>query len=291
MAPPLLALGAAAAGEPAGMLPLLVAAMEEETAGNLPLLVEVAPTPPSRAVDVRALDVRAPPTRAVDVQAPPTRAVDVRAPHSTGRDRRQTDVAGYRGGTTVVTYSSSADAINNAAGYGFNGIDTQGQFRWDLISNLNIWNIETATSFKMYIDNWNIQTAAWLKRVCYDRVGGQRSSGQLTGKPAGDLPVYMGYWCAMRNNFRHHFLSSRTKKFIYDIITWAVTQLSICYTVAPFLLLAVEPTFKFYKSMFFCFHILSILVLLVLPIKPNTVKSQVHTSSNNKENGYNRALN
>ncbi|MGH0140634.1 UNVERIFIED_CONTAM: hypothetical protein FKN15_043674 [Acipenser sinensis] len=64
MAPPLLALGAAAAGEPAGMLPLLVAVMEEETAGNLPLLVEVAPTPPSRAVDVRA-----PPTRAVDVRA------------------------------------------------------------------------------------------------------------------------------------------------------------------------------------------------------------------------------
>ncbi|CAJ0930392.1 unnamed protein product [Ranitomeya imitator] len=34
------------------------------------------------------------------------------------------------------------DAVNNAAGYGFNGIDENGQFRWDLISNLNIWNIE-----------------------------------------------------------------------------------------------------------------------------------------------------
>ncbi|MGH0134710.1 UNVERIFIED_CONTAM: hypothetical protein FKN15_032433 [Acipenser sinensis] len=89
---------------------------------------------------------------------------------------------------------------------------------------------------------------------------------------------------AMRNNFRHHFLSSRTKKVIYDIITWAVTQLSICYTVGPFLLLAVEPTFKFYKSMYFYFHILSILVLLVLPIKPNSVKSQVHTSNNNNDN-------
>ncbi|KAK1173396.1 lysophospholipid acyltransferase 1-like isoform X1 [Acipenser oxyrinchus oxyrinchus] len=196
-----------------------------------------------------------------------------------------------------------ADAINNAAGYGFNGIDTQGQFRWDLISNLNIWNIETATSFKMYIDNWNIQTAAWLKRVCYDRAPHSRTAFTffLSAVWHG---VYPGYYFtfitavpitlaarAMRNNFRHHFLSSRTKKVIYDIITWAVTQLSICYTVAPFLLLAVEPTFKFYKSMYFCFHILSILVLLVLPIKPNTVESQVHTSSNNKENGYIRALN
>ncbi|PIO38567.1 hypothetical protein AB205_0181250, partial [Aquarana catesbeiana] len=62
-----------------------------------------------------------------------------------------------------------ADAINNAAGYGFNGLDEKGNPKWDLIYNLNIWNIEMASSFKMYVDNWNIQTAAWLKRVCYDR--------------------------------------------------------------------------------------------------------------------------
>lgn len=37
-----------------------------------------------------------------------------------------------------------ADAVNNAAGYGFNGIDEDGNFRWDLISNLNIWNIEVS---------------------------------------------------------------------------------------------------------------------------------------------------
>ncbi|XP_053100844.1 lysophospholipid acyltransferase 1 isoform X2 [Hemicordylus capensis] len=57
-----------------------------------------------------------------------------------------------------------ADAVNNAAGYGFSGVDERGNFHWDLLSNLNIWNIETATSFKMYLDNWNIQTSAWLKR-------------------------------------------------------------------------------------------------------------------------------
>ncbi|XP_061449176.1 lysophospholipid acyltransferase 1 isoform X2 [Rhineura floridana] len=61
------------------------------------------------------------------------------------------------------------DAVNNAAGYGFSGVDESGNFHWDLLSNLNIRNIEMATSFKMYIENWNIQTTAWLKRVCYDR--------------------------------------------------------------------------------------------------------------------------
>nr|XP_051689288.1 lysophospholipid acyltransferase 2 isoform X7 [Oryctolagus cuniculus] len=57
-----------------------------------------------------------------------------------------------------------ADAINNAAGFGFRGYDRNGAARWDLISNLRIQQIEMSTSFKMFLDNWNIQTALWLKR-------------------------------------------------------------------------------------------------------------------------------
>ena len=37
---------------------------------------------------------------------------------------------------------SLADAINNAAGYGFKGMDANGRPSWDLICNLNIWGIE-----------------------------------------------------------------------------------------------------------------------------------------------------
>lgn len=36
----------------------------------------------------------------------------------------------------------SADAVNNAAGYGFLGMDEHGKPSWDLISNLNIIGIE-----------------------------------------------------------------------------------------------------------------------------------------------------
>lgn len=172
-----------------------------------------------------------------------------------------------------------ADAVNNAAGYGFNGIDEDGNFRWDLISNLNIWNIEMATSFKMYIDNWNIQTAAWLKRVCYDRAPKYRT-GLTFLLSAIWHGVYPGYyftfltgipvmWTArgMRNIFRHYFITSKFRKFVYDIITWIVTQLAISYTVAPFFLLASEPTIKLYKSVYFYFHFVVFIVLILLSIK------------------------
>lgn len=36
-------------------------------------------------------------------------------------------------------------------------------------------------------------------------------------------------------------------KLGYDILTWAATQLAICYTVMPFLLLAVNDTIVYYR--------------------------------------------
>lgn len=51
----------------------------------------------------------------------------------------------------------------------------------------------------------------------------------------------------IRRSVRHYFLGSRGLKLVYDILTWAATQLAICYTVMPFLLLAVEPTLVYYR--------------------------------------------
>lgn len=41
----------------------------------------------------------------------------------------------------------AADAINNAAGFGFNGYNKDGSPRWDLISNLRILDIEVKRLF------------------------------------------------------------------------------------------------------------------------------------------------
>lgn len=51
----------------------------------------------------------------------------------------------------------------------------------------------------------------------------------------------------VRRSIRHHFLGSRGLKLGYDVVTWAATQLAICYTVMPFLLLAVDSTLIYYR--------------------------------------------
>ncbi|NXF92620.1 MBOA2 protein, partial [Eubucco bourcierii] len=181
-----------------------------------------------------------------------------------------------------------ADAINNAAGFGFRGYDKTGVTRWDLISNLRIQQIEFSTSFKMFLDNWNIQTALWLKRVCYERATFSPTI-QTFILSAIWHGVYPGYYLtfltgvlmtlaarAIRNNIRHYFVESAAVKACYDVVTWMTTQVAISYTVVPFVLLSVRPSLTFYSSCYFCLHIGSILVLLVFPLKRTQKSSKKH---------------
>uniref|UniRef100_A0A8B9GVZ2 Membrane-bound O-acyltransferase domain-containing protein 2-like n=1 Tax=Astyanax mexicanus TaxID=7994 RepID=A0A8B9GVZ2_ASTMX len=177
-----------------------------------------------------------------------------------------------------------ADAINNAAGFGFNGYDSDGKPQWDLISNLRIMNIELATSFKVFLDNWNIQTAHWLKRVCYERCPYNPTAATflLSAMWHGAYPGYYLTFLtgivvtlaarAVRHNVRPYFLGSPTHKFVYDVITWASTQIAICYTVVPFVLLSVGPSLKFYRSWYFCLHIGCVLLAIALPVKPRHLR-------------------
>uniref|UniRef100_H3CW63 Membrane bound O-acyltransferase domain containing 1 n=1 Tax=Tetraodon nigroviridis TaxID=99883 RepID=H3CW63_TETNG len=182
----------------------------------------------------------------------------------------------------------ASEAIHNAAGYGFSGMDEKGKPRWDLIRNLDILGVETATSFKTFIDNWNIQTAVWLKAVCYDRAPHRLAlTFILSALWHGVLPGYYFTFItaipitmaarAIRKSLRHYFLRSRGLKLGYDVVTWASTQLAICYTVMPFLLLSVESTFIYYRSMYFHVHIISILVAVAL--KPQHKSSKASSSS------------
>ncbi|KAI1897359.1 hypothetical protein AGOR_G00082500 [Albula goreensis] len=184
-----------------------------------------------------------------------------------------------------------ADAINNAAGFGFNGYGADGLPRWDLISNLRILDIEFATSFKMFLDNWNIQTALWLKRVCYERCPYNPTAATflLSAMWHGAYPgYYLTFFTgilmtlaarAIRHNVRPHFLGTATHKQVYDIITWAGTQIAICYTVVPFVLLSVGPSMKFYRSWYFCVHIGCLLLVAALPVKSRHLRAKEQQNS------------
>ncbi|CAH1248222.1 MBOAT2 [Branchiostoma lanceolatum] len=172
-----------------------------------------------------------------------------------------------------------ADAVANAAGLGFNGYDKNGNPRWDLISNLNILKIEFATSLKMLIDNWNIQTSLWLKRVCYDRAPYQPIlmvyilSATWHGFYPGYYFTFLGgailtpAFRKMRQHLRHRFQGTARLRQSYDIITFTSTHFFLNYHVLPFVLLDWEPTITFYRSLYFAIHIAVALVAVLLPYR------------------------
>ncbi|XP_035660168.1 lysophospholipid acyltransferase 2-like [Branchiostoma floridae] len=187
---------------------------------------------------------------------------------------------------------SLADAVANAAGLGFNGYDENGNPRWDLISNLNILKIEFATSLKMLIDNWNIQTSLWLKRVCYDRAPSQPVlmvyvlSAMWHGFYPGYYFTFLGgavmtpAFRKMRHHLRHHFQGTARLRQLYDVITFTSTHFFLNYTVLPFVLLDWEPTMKFYRSLYFSIHIIVLLVTVLLPYKKQPQPQYAATKTN-----------
>lgn len=39
------------------------------------------------------------------------------------------------------------DAVNNASGFGFNGYDDKGEPKWDLLTNINIFELEVIEKY------------------------------------------------------------------------------------------------------------------------------------------------
>jgi len=134
-----------------------------------------------------------------------------------------------------------SEAINNAAGLGFNGYDKSGIPEWDLLTNVKPLQLETATSLKVVIDVWNIQTAIWLRRVCYDRLPNGRTLGVfvISAFWHGFYPGY--YVCfilaafetyagrGIRRQIRPYFQVNQTTKYIYACITWFGTQIGVIF--------------------------------------------------------------
>lgn len=56
-------------------------------------------------------------------------------------------------------------------------------------------------------------------------------------------------------------------KLGYDILTWAATQLAICYTVMPFLLLAVNYTIVYYRYVIPRFNQIILLLQLCVVLR------------------------
>ncbi|XP_048780362.2 lysophospholipid acyltransferase 2-like [Ostrea edulis] len=167
------------------------------------------------------------------------------------------------------------EAVNNSAGLGFNGYDTKGQARWDLLNNVKIYELEVSDSLKVNIDCWNITTLVWLRRVIYDRVPQKYGTVATFMVSAIWHGFYPGYYICftgaalctvaarlMRRNVRPHFLNSPEKKRLYDAGTFFFTRFTNVYLASNHCLLEFVPCLILLWSLFFWIHLCAIGVIV-----------------------------
>ncbi|XP_041361283.1 lysophospholipid acyltransferase 2-like [Gigantopelta aegis] len=194
-----------------------------------------------------------------------------------------------------------ADAVNNAAGLGFSGFDERGEAKWDLMTNVKLFKIELATSFKSYMDNWNILTMAWLRHSCYIRAPFQPVllTFILSALWHGVYPGYTIMFITsaivtivgrkIRRNVRPLFQTTTQLQYVYAVLTWLGTQLTMAYVVVPFVLLDLTPTLKFYNHVYWFLHVIIVILAVAMPAgKPS---SQTPKSPSPKRNSYEAGTN
>ncbi|BFZ11254.1 hypothetical protein BsWGS_14293 [Bradybaena similaris] len=163
-----------------------------------------------------------------------------------------------------------ADALNNAAGFGFSGYDSQGEPKWDLTDNVSILGVELSTSLKVNIDSWNKKTLVWLRRVVYDRAPCYNTLAVFACS-AFWHGFYPGYYIMfgsgalmtivarqVRRHIRPRFQTSRNLVYTYEAVTFVATRFANCYLTMPFLVLEFNACMEMYKSLYFYYHILTI---------------------------------
>lgn len=162
------------------------------------------------------------------------------------------------------------------SGIGYNGIDpTTGKAKWDRLTNIMPWEIETAQNARAYLGFWNINTNHWLRNYMYLRVTpkgkkpGFRATLATFVTSAFWHGFYPGYYLAFvlasfvqtaakngRRLIRPLFMTPDGKaplpsKQYYDIATTILTQVVFAFVVAPFILLGFSDTLKVWARVYF----------------------------------------
>ncbi|XP_043478144.1 lysophospholipid acyltransferase 1-like isoform X2 [Leptopilina heterotoma] len=196
-----------------------------------------------------------------------------------------------------------AEAICNNAGFGLNGLDENNKPRMDLLTNINIWKLETAINMYEYSKYWNSATIRWLRFVIYDRMPNyKREWTYLTSTvwhgfqigyyiSAFHAALYVYAERSVHKHVRPFIVSSGVFKFFYDILTTFTTRFAIAFT-GTFYVLSEANTVGIYflRELYLMQLILTISCIILPPIllpirkepRLNNVKESENENDKNK---------
>ncbi|PYI10851.1 MBOAT family protein [Aspergillus sclerotiicarbonarius CBS 121057] len=162
------------------------------------------------------------------------------------------------------------------SGLGYNGFDPKsGKVFWNRLENIDPWKLETAQNSHGYLGSWNKNTNHWLRNYVYLRVTprgkkpGFRASLATFATSAFWHGFYPGYYLTFilgsfiqtgAKNFRRYvrpfFLTPDGSKptpykRYYDVVSWVTTQLTMSFTVMPFIFLSFSTSIGVWRNVYF----------------------------------------
>ncbi|XP_050576179.1 lysophospholipid acyltransferase 6 isoform X1 [Bombus affinis] len=187
-----------------------------------------------------------------------------------------------------------ADAICNNSGFGFNGYDKNGEPKWDLASNVDVYGFEMSLNMRDSIEHWNKGTNRWLRSIVYERTQYNKLvfTYALSALWHGFYPGYYltfanGAFFTMvsritRRNIRPYFLGSKGMKFLYDALTFTTTRFLMAYMTFSFILLEFIPSVKMYLYVYLIPHIIGLTLLVIAPRLPKIPSHKKVTEKESK---------
>ncbi|CAL8258157.1 unnamed protein product [Boreogadus saida] len=85
-----------------------------------------------------------------------------------------------------------AEGVCILSGLGYNGVDENGNHRWDACANMKVWLFETSPLFTGTISSFNINTNAWVARHVFKRLKSWAIRSSLSWPPLLFLAIWHG---------------------------------------------------------------------------------------------------
>ncbi|SPO22271.1 related to ALE1 - broad-specificity lysophospholipid acyltransferase [Ustilago trichophora] len=205
-------------------------------------------------------------------------------------------IAGFMARTKYYGIWSLTDGACILSGLGYNGIDpTSGQTRWNRCRNIDIPKIEFANNWKELLDHWNMNTNVWLRNNVYKRIArpgkkpGFKSTMTTFFTSAFWHGLEPGYYLSfilagfmqsaakmLRRHVRPIFFAQPNvpnptfgnvftftpSQLVYCTASVIVSQVTLNYAVAPFMLLEFKASISGWKAVYFYGHVLTFIAIM-----------------------------
>ena len=167
-----------------------------------------------------------------------------------------------------------SEGANNVWYSGFEGFTDKGEaLGWENSSNVNMWEFETAPSLSAMLKVWNKKSALWLNKYVYIRTNGNLLAVfTMSAFWHGFYPGYYMFFMSLPLVVECERLARKTISPYFSSKKWSAYGVASIlstifireYVVSPFVLLAFERSWTFWKSHYFYGHFVCIFVYMVL---------------------------